>query len=180
MTVTATQTAPGATLEQLRHTTQAVPNEDQEEQVVIFTLGDEHYAVNIGDVWEINTMQEITRIPRAPDFIEGVINLRGEIIPVMDLRKRLGLPPRAANKNTRIMVVQSVHNRLGLIVDGVREVMKIRHSAVEPVSQFGTLIDEEFLRGIAKQDECLIILLDMQALLTDNEQDELGNVQNED
>ncbi len=150
-----------------------------EKQVVVFSLADEHYAVDIGEVWEINTVPEITRIPRAPQFIEGVINLRGEIVPIMDLRKRLGLPARPHDRETRIMVVQSVHNRLGLIVDSVREVMKIPEDAIEPVGQFGALIDEAFLRGIVKQEERLVILLDMQALLDSREQDELTQLQPE-
>lgn len=146
---------------------------EPEEHLVIFTLGNECYAVDIGDVWEINTMQTITRVPRAPHFIEGVINLRGDIIPVMDLRKRLNLPQRPYDRKARIMVSQSSHNRLGLIVDSVREVLKLPSSAIKPITELGALIDEKFVRGVAQQNEQLIVLIDLQQLLDEDEQDGL-------
>lgn len=147
-----------------------------EEHLVIFTLDTEHYGVDISEVWEINTMLEITRIPQAPVFIEGVINLRGQIVPVMDLRKRLGLPARAYDRDTRIMVIQTKGNRLGLIVDSVREVVKVSQDVIEPPSQLTTLIEDNFLRGIAKQERYLIILLDVHRLLDESEQLEVEEV----
>lgn len=150
-----------------------------EEHLVVFTLEDECYAVDIGDVWEINTMQKITRVPRAPHFIEGVLNLRGEIIPVMDLRKRLGLEARPYDRSSRIMVAQSAHNRLGLIVDSVREVLKIPCSVVKPATELGVLIDEAFVRGVAQKDEQLIVLIDLQRLLDDDEQETLDLLESE-
>lgn len=144
-----------------------------EEHLVIFCLGNENYAVDIGDVWEINTMQPITHVPRTPHFIEGVINLRGDIIPVMDLRKRLGLHTRTHDRETRIMVIQSAYNRLGLIVDRVREVLKIPASSIMAASELGVLIDEAFIRGVVQRDERLIILLDLQRLLAEDEHESL-------
>lgn len=146
-------------------------------QVVIFTLGAESYGVEIGDVWEINTMQPITHIPRAPEAVEGVMNLRGEIVPVMDLRKRLGLPPKADDRSTRIMVVQAQESRLGLIVDDVREVLRIGQEAIEPPGQVSSLIDDEFLWGIAKQAAQLVVLLDLKRLLSRQEQEEIDELQ---
>ncbi len=145
-----------------------------EEHLVIFTLGNEKYAVDIGDVWEINTMQKITHIPRTPHFIEGVINLRGEIIPVMDLRKRLKLFARAYDRDSRIMVAQSSHNRLGLIVDSVQEVLKIPGDVIMPASELGGLIDEKFVRGIARKDEQLVVLFDLQRLLDEDEHEAIN------
>lgn len=142
---------------------------EPEEHLVIFTLGNECYGVDIGDVWEINTMQKITWVPRAPHFIEGVINLRGEIIPVMDLRKRLGLSARSADQSSRIMVTKTSYNRLGLIVDSVREVMKLPASTIKPTAELGVLIDEAFVRGVAQKDEQLIVLIDLQRLFEDDE-----------
>lgn len=150
---------------------------ESQEHLVIFTLGNECYGVDIGDVWEINTMQKITRVPRAPHFIEGVINLRGEIIPVMDLRKRLGLPARAADQSSRIMVTKTSHNRLGLIVDSVREVLKLNTSAIKPTAELGALIDEEFVRGVAQKDEQLIVLIDLQRLFDDDEHEALEKME---
>lgn len=148
-----------------------------EEHLVIFTLDDEHYGVDIGQVWEINTMQEITRVPQAPDFIEGVINLRGQIVPIMDLRKRLKLEARSHDRDTRIMVIQSGENQLGLIVDSVREVIKVPKDVIEPPAQFTTLIEDSYLRGIAKQEDYLIVLLDMQLLLNKSELHEVDRLQ---
>lgn len=150
-----------------------------EEHLVIFTLGNENYGVDIGEVWEINTMLEITRIPQAPDFIEGVINLRGQIVPVMDLRKRLGLPAKSYDRDTRIMVIQTMGNRLGLIVDSVSEVVKVSQDVIEPPSQLTTLIEDNYLRGIAKQDRYLIILLDVHRLLNEDEQQEMVEIQSD-
>jgi len=141
-----------------------------EEHLVIFTLGNESYAVDIGDVWEINTMQPITRVPHTPHFIEGVINLRGEITPVMDLRKRLGLPQRDYDRSTRIMVTQTSQNRIGLIVDSVQEVVKLPGMELKPAAELGALIDDQFVRGVAQKDERLIVLIDLQQLLNDDEQ----------
>jgi purine-binding chemotaxis protein CheW len=148
-----------------------------EEHLVIFTLGSENYGVDISEVWEINTMLDITRIPQSPDFIEGVINLRGQIVPVMDLRKRLGLAAKSYDRDTRIMVIQTLGNRLGLIVDSVREVVKVSQDVIEPPSQLTTLIEDNYLRGIAKQENYLIILLDVHRLLNENEQQEIEEIQ---
>ncbi|MCB0113419.1 MAG: chemotaxis protein CheW [Caldilineaceae bacterium] len=148
-----------------------------EEHLVIFTLGTENYGVDISEVWEINTMLEITRIPQAPDFIEGVINLRGQIVPVMDLRKRLGLMAKEYDRDTRIMVIQTLGNRLGLIVDSVSEVVKVSQDVIEPPSQLTTLIEDNYLRGIAKQENYLIILLDVHRLLNEDEQQEIEEIQ---
>ncbi len=150
---------------------------EPQEHLVIFTLGNECYGVDIGDVWEINTMQEITRVPRAPNFIEGVINLRVEIVPVMDLRKRLGLPARPADQKSRIMVTKTAHNRLGLIVDSVREVLKLPASLIKPTAELGTLIDESFVWGVAHKDEQLIVLIDLQGLFDADEHEALDTME---
>lgn len=150
---------------------------EPQEHLVIFTLGNECYGVDIGDVWEINTMQEITRVPRAPHFIEGVINLRGEIVPVMDLRKRLGLPARSADQKSRIMVTKTSQNRLGLIVDSVREVLKLPTSLIKPTAELGTLIDESFVWGVAHKDEQLIVLIDLQGLFDADEHEALDTME---
>lgn len=158
---------------------QHAPARPAEEHLVIFTLDNECYGVDIGEVWEINTMLGITRIPQAPDFIEGVINLRGQIVPIMDLRKRLGLPAKPYSRDTRIMVIQALDNRLGLIVDSVREVVKVPQDVIEPPSQLATLIEDSYLRGIAKQEGYLIVLLDVHRLLNDNQQQALAEIQAE-
>ena len=148
-----------------------------EEHLVLFTLGGEHYGVDISRVREINEIQSITALPQAPPFIEGVINLRGQIIPVMNLRKRLGLPSADTNTESRIMVVQVGEQGLGLLVDDVREVIKIPADAVVPPSQFVTTERSRFLRAIAKVEDRLVVLFELDQLLTSQETDKLSTLE---
>lgn len=149
---------------------------DAEEQVVVFELGREAYGVDIAKVHEIIRMQTITTVPRAPQFVEGVINLRGKVIPVVDLRRRLGQPAAEATRATRIVVVDIGVHTVGMIVDAVSEVLRVPAGAVEPPSSLVTTVDSEYLRGIAKLDDRLIILLDLEKVLTRSEQGAIGRV----
>ncbi|MFQ3574333.1 MAG: chemotaxis protein CheW, partial [Thermodesulfovibrionales bacterium] len=134
-------------------------------QLVTLTLGDEEYAVDILKVQEINRMKEITRVPNAPPYVEGVINLRGKVIPVVNLRSKFGLMEKEKDDRTRIMIMDIQGITMGLIVDSVSEVLRIPESIVEPTPPMASNISSEFIRGIAKLDERLIILLDMDRLL---------------
>jgi purine-binding chemotaxis protein CheW len=149
---------------------------DTEEQVVVFELGREAYGVDIARVHEIIRMQTITAVPRAPQFVEGVINLRGKVIPVVDLRRRLGQTAGAPTRATRIVVVEIGAHTVGMIVDAVSEVLRVPAGAVEPPSSLVTTVDSEYLRGIAKLDDRLIILLDLDKVLTRSEQGAIGRV----
>lgn len=137
----------------------------REEQLVVFMLGDEVYGVDIARVQEIIRPPAITRVPRTPEFVEGVINLRGKITPVMDLRKRFGLTVSDRSRNTRIVVVEISGQMVGLIVDGVSEVLRVPAEAIEPPSALVTTVDSAYLRAIAKLGERLIILLDLDRIL---------------
>ena len=139
---------------------------EAEKQLVVFDLADEGYGVDISSVREIIRMQEITKVPRAPEFVEGVINLRGKVIPVVDLRKRFGFPESDATKDTRIVVVDISGQDIGVVVDSVTEVLRIGADAVEPPSSVITTADSEYLLGIAKLDTRLIILLDLEQALS--------------
>ncbi len=145
-----------------------------EEHLVLFTLCNEYYGVDIARVREVNEVQEITKLPQSPPFIEGVINLRGDITPVMNLRKRLGLPQTETEQETRIMVVQVGDQGLGLLVDDVREVIKVPSEAIVAPSQFVTTERSKFLRSIAKIENRLVVLFDLDKLLTVQELDELN------
>ena len=101
-------------------------------QLVTFHIGEEEFGVNILDVREINRMMEITRVPHAPEFVEGVINLRGQVIPIVDLRRRFGLKAVEHDKNTRIVVVELADKVVGFLVDSVSEVLRVPNSVVEP------------------------------------------------
>lgn len=138
----------------------------KEVQLVVFGLADESYGVHVLAVEEIIRLQEITAIPHAPDFVEGVINLRGRVIPVLDLRKRFGLPPAEATKSTRIVVVEASGMTVGLVVDSVDEVRNLPTETIEPPSPIVTTVDSDFLMGVGKLpagggQEQLVILLDL-------------------
>ena len=137
-----------------------------EKQLVVFDLADEGYGVDISSVREIIRMQDITTVPRTPEFVEGVINLRGKVIPVVDLRKRFGFPESDVTKDTRIVVVDIGGQDIGVVVDSVTEVLRIGADAVEPPSSVITTADSEYLLGIAKLDTRLIILLDLEQALS--------------
>ncbi len=138
---------------------------ETETQLVVFDLASEFYGVDIGDVREIIRMQSITSVPGAPPFVEGVINLRGSVVPVVDLRKRLGLTINEQTQESRIVVVDIAGRDVGVIVDGVNEVLRIPLSSVDPPSSMITDADSDYLRGIARLEDKLIILLDLSKAL---------------
>jgi purine-binding chemotaxis protein CheW len=147
-----------------------------ESQLVVFDLADEHYGVDIGAVESIIKLQAITAMPHAPEFVEGVTNLRGVVLPVVDLRKRFGLPAEEATKDTRIVVVEIGHDggrhdtTVGMVVDAVSEVLRVDEEDIEPPSPVVITADSAFITGIAKVDERLIILLDLGQVLSPEEQ----------
>lgn len=140
-----------------------------ERQLVVFELGGELYGVEISRVHEIIRLQTVTRVPRAPTFVEGVINLRGKVIPVVDLRRRFGLPSAEHTRASRIVVVEIGDQVVGIIVDGVSEVLRVSESTVEPPSPVVAGIDSEYIHGIAKLPERLVILLDLDRVLAREE-----------
>lgn len=134
-------------------------------QLVTFILGAEEYAVDILKVQEINRMKEITRVPNSPYYVEGVINLRGKVIPVVSLRKKFGLPEEEDKSKERIMIMDIQGVTIGLIVDSVSEVLRISTDIVEPPPAMTYSVSAEFIWGIAKLEDRLIILLDMDRLI---------------
>ena len=144
--------------------------QQDEQQLVVFDLASEAYGVDISAVREIIRLQEITQVPRTPEFVEGVINLRGKVIPVIDLRRRFGLSVGEENKDNRIVVVDIGGQDIGVIVDAVTEVLRISSELVEPPSSVITTSESEYLLGIAKLDGRMIILLDLQEVLSEAEQ----------
>ena len=146
-------------------------------QLVSFTVGKELFAVDILSVQEINRMMELTNVPQTPPGVEGVINLRGRIIPVLDLRVQFGLPPSALNETSRIVVVEVQGNTIGFIVDSVHEVMRIDRSIIEPTPQLTSSIDSSYVAGVAKLDEDLIILLNLDNLLSPEALSKLSKIQ---
>ncbi len=134
-------------------------------QLVSFNIGTEEFGVDILKVQEINRMVEITKVPQAPHYVEGVINLRGKVIPIVNLRKRFDLELKECDKNTRIVVVDIGGNIMGMIVDAVSEVLRLSTSTIEPPPEIVTGINSEYIKGVAKLDDRLLIFLDLSKVI---------------
>ncbi len=145
-----------------------------------FKLGEEDYALQILKVQEIIEMQEITKVPRTPEYVKGVINLRGKVLPVIDLRLKFGLEQQEATRNTCIILVyvQSGDRTItmGIIIDEVSEVLDITSDQIEPAPSFGTQVDTSFILGMAKTEESVKMLLDIDMVLSEQEFSALQDV----
>ena len=135
-------------------------------ELVGFVLGDEEYAIEITKVQDINRMVEITRVPKTPDFVKGVMNLRGKVLPVIHLRKRFNLPEKSFDRNSRIIVVEVAGSIMGFIVDSITEVIRIPSGAIEQVPDLVSGIDSEYIMGVGKLQSRLLILIDLGKVLS--------------
>lgn len=138
-------------------------------QLVSFKLGIEEFGVNILKVREINRFMEITQMPQAPDFVEGIINLRDKVIPVINLRKRLHMETAPMDKNTRIIVVEIDGRILGFIVDSVSKVLRISADIIEPAPEITMGVRTDYISGVAKLERNLLIFLDLDRVLNHEE-----------
>ena len=138
-------------------------------QLVTFKVAEEEFGLEILKVQEIIRTMEITKVPRSPAFVEGVINLRGKVIPIIDLRRRFGLDTRAHDQQTRIVVIELGQMIVGFVVDSVSEVLRIPAATVEPPPPIVAGIDSEYINGVGKLPDRLLILLDLDKLLTAGE-----------
>ena len=136
-----------------------------EQQLVVFSLAGEAHGIDINAVREIIRMQEITNVPRTPKLVEGVINLRGKVIPVVNLRMRFGLPVAEQTDDNRIVWVDIEGQDIGMIVHAVTQVMRIKTDSVEPPSSMITTAESDYLAGLAKLDGRMIILLELDRVL---------------
>lgn len=141
---------------------------------MLFKLADEEYGLEILKVRELIGLMDITRVPRTMNFIRGVINLRGKVIPVVDLRLKFGMPQVEATDQTVIIVVQYTHNKqeltIGILVDEVVEVLDIKSEQIEPPPDFGGGAgDSEFIRGVGKADKRVIFMIDIGRILTSDD-----------
>ena len=136
------------------------------EHLATFLLDREEYGVDVRLVQEIIRVTEITPVPRAPQSIKGVINLRGRVIPVVDLKRKLGLGSVAPDRRARIVVVKLRERLVGLLVDAASQVLKVPVSTIEPAPEAVVEIDADFIRGVAKLPDRLIILMDLHKILS--------------
>jgi purine-binding chemotaxis protein CheW len=138
-------------------------------QLVSFNIGDEEFGVDILQVQEINRMLDVTRVPNAPEYVDGVINLRGKVIPIVNLRRRFGMPRKERDKHTRIVVVELSGQVVGFVVDAVSEVLRISRAVTEPPPSIVGGVREEYITGVGKLEDRLLILLDLEKVLTAGE-----------
>jgi len=142
-----------------------------------FDLMDEHYGVNVNWIMQIIAIPSITKIPKTPTFVKGVINLRGRIIPVIDLRNKFSLPEHIYDDRTSIVIVKIIGDKsefyIGIIVDKVLEVLDIEESEIEKTPSFGVDTDTHYIFGMAKVRQKVVSLLDINSILTETEMDQL-------
>jgi purine-binding chemotaxis protein CheW len=136
-----------------------------ERQLVVFELANEFYGIDIAVVESIIKIQAITQLPQTPTFIMGVTNLRGTVLPVIDLRLRFGLETQNDTKQTRIIIVTMGKVKVGVMVDGVSEVLRVSDESMEPIPAMVNSIHSDFLKGIVRLEDRLIVLLDVEKVL---------------
>ena len=138
-----------------------------------FMLGDEIFAVDVRNVREVLDNTAITKVPRTPDFMRGVINLRGSVVPVVDMRLKFGMTATEQTVNTCIIIIEVTRSDgqavLGALVDSVKEVINLEQDQIEPAPNIGTNIRSEFIKGMGKQDDHFIIILDADRVLSEDE-----------
>ncbi len=149
---------------------------DEVIQWVTFRLADEVYGINVMQVQEVLRVTEIAPVPGAPHYVLGIINLRGNVVTVIDTRIRLGLPTAEVTDSTRVVIIETQRHVVGMLVDCVAEVVDVAASEVESAPNVGSDESANYIQGVASRDNELLILVDLNKLLTDEEWDELANL----
>ncbi|HCH3940430.1 TPA: chemotaxis protein CheW [Vibrio parahaemolyticus] len=149
---------------------------DEVLQWVTFQLEEETYGINVMQVREVLRYTEIAPVPGAPDYVLGIINLRGNVVTVIDTRSRFGLMKGEVTDNTRIIVIESERQVIGILVDSVAEVVYLRSSEIDTTPSVGTDESAKFIQGVSNRDGKLLILVDLNKLLTDDEWDEMAHL----
>ena len=151
------------------HTPNRTSAREATREVLVFILGGDEYGVDILKVQEIRGYDKVTPIPAAPDYVKGVINLRGAIVPVIDLRVKFRLGQVKYDQFTVVVILRLATRVIGVVVDGVSDVMALTASEVRPAPQLGTVVDASFISGVATQGERMVLLLDIERLLSTGE-----------
>ncbi|MGF1871515.1 chemotaxis protein CheW [Photobacterium indicum] len=147
---------------------------DEVLQWVTFQLESETYGINVMQVREVLRYSEIAPVPGAPDYVIGIINLRGNVVTVIDTRSRFGLMPGEISDNTRIVIIEADKQVIGILVDSVAEVVYLRSSEIDTTPSVGTEESSKFIQGVSNRDGELLILVDLNKLLSDDEWDEMA------
>ena len=148
-----------------------------EGQFLTFTLNSEEYGIEILKVREIIGVMDITTVPQTPEFMKGVINLRGTVIPVVDLRLKFSMPEEEYTQETCVIVVEANNSQVGIIVDSVSEVLNIQNGEIEETPSFGQGIDTDFIMGLGKVKERIIILLNIEQILSSEVMDVVKQIE---
>ncbi len=149
--------------------------EDPVIQWVTFRLDGETYGINVMQVQEVLRMTEIAPVPGAPDYVIGIINLRGNVVTVIETRKRFGLMPTEADDSTRIVIIESDNNIVGILVDSVAEVVNLRGSQIETAPNVGNEESSKYIQGVFSREEDILILVDLNKFLSDDEWSDVGS-----
>ncbi|NLK21881.1 MAG: purine-binding chemotaxis protein CheW [Epulopiscium sp.] len=145
-------------------------------QEVIFKLGGEEYGLDIMKVYGIEKYHQVTKIPNTPEYIEGIINLRGEVHPIYNLRKKFKMPEKPIDDETKMIIVNSNEMMIGFIVDAVIEIRHIEEENIKPAPRLISGIDRRYITGVAKIDDRMVILLDVDLILEEEEKKEMSQV----
>ncbi len=148
-----------------------------EKQYVVFKLGKEEYGIDIMNVKEIIPYQDCIKVPNAPRFVEGIINYRGNVIPVICLKKRFYIDNTCIDSNTRIIVINLNEKQIGFIVDEASQTVRFDDSAIDPTPDIIAGVDRKYITGVGKLDTRLIILIDLEQVLTDEEKVKISNME---
>ncbi len=151
-------------------------DDDNSNKFLSFSLGDEVYGLHISSVIEIIGLQKITHIPDVPNYVKGVINLRGKIIPVIDIRLRFNFSSKEYNERTCIIVVSVDGLLFGVVVDGVNEVVDIPETQIDAPNNLVGKVENQYIKGLGKVDDNVNILLDVEKLLKDDEKDQMAQI----
>lgn len=154
----------------------AADSNDEVVQWVTFRLEGETYGINVMQVQEVLRYTEIAPVPGAPDYVLGIINLRGNVVTVIDTRSRFGLPPNEITDNSRIVIIEAEKQVVGILVDSVAEVVYLRSSEIDSAPNIGTEESAKFIQGVSNHGDELLILVDLNKLLSDDEWDEISSV----
>lgn len=150
--------------------------EDEVLQWVTFQLENETYGINVMQVQEVLRYTEIAPVPGAPDYVLGIINLRGNVVTVIDTRSRFGLPAGDVSENSRIVIIEAEKQVIGIMVDSVAEVVYLRSSEIDAAPAVGTEESAKFIQGVSNRDGQLLILVDLHKLLSDEEWEDIGSL----
>ncbi|MBW8190780.1 chemotaxis protein CheW [Neiella marina] len=150
--------------------------DDQVLQWVTFRLDNETYGINVMQVQEVLRYTEIAPVPGAPGYVMGIINLRGNVVTVIDTRSRFGLQSAEVTENSRIVIIEAEKQVIGILVDSVAEVVYLRSSEIDSAPNVGTEDSAKFIQGVSNRDDELLILVDLNKLLNDEEWDELSTL----